>query len=532
MFEIVGGGCPLRGAPGLVKSKLVERTMRKKIDLAEVRALQNGACRRPVKAPWVRPPRRRVGPDSRDAPRRMGSPRSTDRRSSPQSRQRPIADGKSTSDRRKELGPKSGDVPRQSGEDGAQKNLKRTREVENGASHNALDGGHLFVERVNRRDRASSFWDMSDPDLGWSMGKILIGDHDVLHLLPQPTESLTHALAWNACQVLSLASTFQLREERSRNSESKLHEEIAMLREELLKKQKESDEKSKSCETLRVNTFSIQLSGAQKNLKISREVENGASHNASGGGHLFVEGVNRRDRAGSFWDMSDPDLGWSMGKTLIGDHDVLHLLPQPTESLTHALAWNACQVLSLASTFQLREERSRNSESKLHEEIAMLREELLKKQKESDEKSKSCETLRVELEEKSKSYEALRQELRQLEEKYSLELTTGEHFLDSAEGKTLLTSTGEKAVEGYRASSAFRDEVLQQALTIHDQVVIDCRRQLRETKLVSEDIVRMIEPSVPEPGDEHHEELLGTLDEILGDIDDDEMIEALRQNPI
>ncbi|KZV23783.1 hypothetical protein F511_22447 [Dorcoceras hygrometricum] len=352
-------------------------------------SLQNGACRRPVKAPWARPPRRRVGPDSRDAPRRMGSPRSTDRRSSPQSRQRPGADGKSTSDRRKELGPKSGDVPRQSGEDGAQKNFKR-----------------------------------------------------------------------------------------------------------------------------------------------SREVENGASQNASGGGHLFVEGVNRRDRAGSFWDLSDPDLGWSMGKTLIGDHDVLHLLPQPTESLTHALAWNACQVLSLASTFQLREERSRNSESKLHEEIGMLREELLKKQKESDEKSKSCETLRVELEEKSKSYDALRQELQQLEEKYSLELTTGEHFLDSAEGKTLLRSTGEKAVEGYRASSAFRDEVLQQALTIHDQVVIDCRRQLRETKLVSEDIVRMIEPSVPEPGDENHEELLGTLDEILGDIDDDEMIEALRQNPI
>ncbi|KZV32528.1 4-hydroxyphenylpyruvate dioxygenase-like [Dorcoceras hygrometricum] len=190
------------------------------------------------------------------------------------------------------------------------------------------------------------------------------------------------------------------------------------------------------------------------------------------------------------------------------------------------------QVLSLASTFQLREERSRNSESKLHEEITMLREELLKKQKESDEKSKSCETLRVELEENSKSYDVLRQELQQLEEKYSVKLTTGENFLSSTLGKTLLASTGEKAVEEYRASSAFRDEVLQQALSIHDQVVIDCRCQLRETKLVSEDIVRMIEPSVPESGDESNEELLGTLDKILGYIDDDEMIDALRQNPI
>ncbi|KZV31612.1 hypothetical protein F511_27643 [Dorcoceras hygrometricum] len=200
--------------------------------------------------------------------------------------------------------------------------------------------------------------------------------------------------------------------------------------------------------------------------------------------------------------------------------------------MRHVFLVICLQVLSLASTFQLREERSRNSESKLHEEIAMLREELLKKQKEFDEKSKSCETSHVELKEKSKSYDVLRQELQQLEERYSVELTTGEHFLNSALGKTLLTSTGEKEVEGYRASSVFRDEVLQQALTIHDQVVIDCRCQLRETKLVSEDIVRMIEPSVPEPGDENNEELLGTLDEILGNIDDDEMIEALRQNPI
>ncbi|KZV27182.1 hypothetical protein F511_24317 [Dorcoceras hygrometricum] len=340
---------------------------KKKIDLAEVRALQNGASRRPVKSLWVRPPRRRVGSDSRDAPRRIGSPRLTDRRNSPQPRQRPVADGKSTNDRKKELGPKSGDVPRQSGDDGAQKNLKRSREVENGVPHNVSGGGHLFVEGVNRRDRAGSFWDMSDPDLGWSMGKTY----------------------WRSRRTSSLTA------------------------------------------------------------------------------------ANR---------VTDPC-------------PCLECLP--------GMLLCCCYVLSLASTIQLREERSRNSESKLHEEIVMLREELLKKQKESDEKYKSCETLHVELEEKSKSYDVLRQELQKLEEKYSVELTTGEHFLNSALGKTLLTSTGDKAVEGYRALSAFRDEVLQQALTIHDQ-----------------------------PGDENNEELLGTLDEILGDIDDDEMIEALRQNPI
>ncbi|KZV30210.1 hypothetical protein F511_42257 [Dorcoceras hygrometricum] len=92
-----------------------------------------------------------------------------------------------------------------------------------------------------------------------------------------------------------------------------------------------------------------------------------------------------------------------------------------------------------------------------------------------------------------------------------------------AMGKTLLTSTGEKAIEGYRASSAFRDEVLQQALTIRDQ------KYSHPCPLTS---IPMIEPSVPEPGDENNEEFLGTLGEILGDIDYHEMIEALGQNPI
>ncbi|KZV25503.1 hypothetical protein F511_07213 [Dorcoceras hygrometricum] len=145
----------------------------------------------------------------------MGSPRFTDRRSSTQPRQNHATVGKSTNDRRKDLGSKSGHVPRQSGDDDAQKSLKKCQEVETREQRNVSRGGHIFMEGVNRRDRAGSFWDLSDPDLGWNMRKTLIGDHDVLHPIPQPIESLTHALAWNAFQVLSMASAFQLREERS-----------------------------------------------------------------------------------------------------------------------------------------------------------------------------------------------------------------------------------------------------------------------------------------------------------------------------
>ncbi|KZV33770.1 hypothetical protein F511_09441 [Dorcoceras hygrometricum] len=224
MFETVGVGCPLRGARALVKSKfggmqhalqlecgslwLFDETIdprlllpaEKKIELAEVRDLHNEAGHHSVKAPWVRPPRKRVVPNSRDAPQRMGSPRLTDIRSSPQPRQYHITVGKSTNDRRKDLGPKYGDVPWQSGDDDAQKSLNERSEVETGAHHNVSGGGHIFVEGVNHRDRAGSLGS-ERPEFGWNMGKTLIRDHGVLHLLPQPIESLTHALAWNAFQT-------------------------------------------------------------------------------------------------------------------------------------------------------------------------------------------------------------------------------------------------------------------------------------------------------------------------------------------
>ncbi|XP_073067165.1 uncharacterized protein [Primulina eburnea] len=50
---------------------------------------------------------------------------------------------------------------------------------------------------------------------------------------------------------------------------------------------------------------------------------------------LFLEGVNAKERVGSFWDIDDPDMGWIKGREMICDHDMAHLVPQPSAALSH-----------------------------------------------------------------------------------------------------------------------------------------------------------------------------------------------------
>ncbi|XP_073147970.1 uncharacterized protein [Henckelia pumila] len=267
------------------------------------------------------------------------------------------------------------------------------------------------------------------------------------------------------------------------------------------------------------------------NPKRRREDERTVPPDTREGCHLFLEGVNHKSNAGSFWDLKDPDIGWRNGANLIGDHDRLHLLPQPTEVLTRSLASSAFQILSLAQTFQFREERSRNSGRKFDDELASLRGECKRLGEEGAKARDDFLKSQKELEEKSKKYDAMCKDMELLKGKYSHESETGETFLNSSIGKNLLRSTGEKAIECYRESTDFRDEVIQRAIVIHDEVVVDCRKELRKTQLVPEEIIMMIHPKIPEPSlarvEDDSDPPLGDL---LGGLGDEEMIEALRSN--
>ncbi|XP_073136359.1 uncharacterized protein [Henckelia pumila] len=86
------------------------------------------------------------------------------------------------------------------------RNAKRKRDEERVVHLDALKGRHLFVEGVNQKNNAGSFWDLKDLEIGWRTEADLIGDHDRLHLLPQPTEVLTRTLASSAFQVSMMMS--------------------------------------------------------------------------------------------------------------------------------------------------------------------------------------------------------------------------------------------------------------------------------------------------------------------------------------
>ncbi|XP_073295148.1 uncharacterized protein [Primulina huaijiensis] len=231
---------------------------------------------------------------------------------------------------------------------------------------------------------------------------------------------------------------------------------------------------------------------AQKNPKRIRADDQGASSKTSRFKHIFVDGVNHSKKADSFWDFDDPEIGWKKGRSIVGDYDMVHLVSLSTDSFAHSFAWNSCQGLSLASAVRVREERLRNCQDKMHEEVARLKEENFRLTQEKEKINVELLQVQEKLADKLKDFTIL-------EERYSTEVKTGGQFLDSEVGNNLLKRTEEKGAQNFKAFSAFREEVLDRAMIIHDEVVLDCRNQLRK-KLVPEEIVMMIEPSVPEVG--------------------------------
>lgn len=193
---------------------------------------------------------------------------------------------------------------------------------------------------------------------------------------------------------------------------------------------------------------------------------------------------------------------------------MVHLVSLSTDTFAHSLAWNSCQGLSLASVVRVREEKLRNDQDKLREEVDRLKEETCHLLQDKEKVTAEFLQVQVNLADKLKYFATF-------EEKYSTEVKTGGQFLGSKAGKILLKSTEEKGAQNFKAASAFREEVLDCAMIIQDEVVLDCRNQLRKN-LVPEAIVMLIEPSVLEMDG-------GSRGGVP--LDNAEMIEALELHP-
>ncbi|XP_073017183.1 uncharacterized protein [Primulina eburnea] len=115
-----------------------------------------------------------------------------------------------------------------------QKNPKETRVNDQGTASKTPSVKHIYVDRVNHNKKADSLWDLDDLEIGWKKGQSIVGEYVMVRLVSLSTDSFAHSLAWNSCQSLSLASAVQVREEKLRNYQDNLREEVARLKEEKL----------------------------------------------------------------------------------------------------------------------------------------------------------------------------------------------------------------------------------------------------------------------------------------------------------
>ncbi|XP_073036297.1 uncharacterized protein [Primulina eburnea] len=178
---------------------------------------------------------------------------------------------------------------------------------------------------------------------------------------------------------------------------------------------------------------------------------------------LFLEGINAKDRVGSFWDTDDPDMVWRKGREMISDYDMAHLVPQTPAALSHSLALIGCQAVSLACAYQAREERGRAEEARFCRELSQLKEENERLRSENMKFQNELSCLTKKCEEKTRDDEELRKELGSPYDKHHTEVKTGRMFLASKAGKSFVTGIEEKALAAFRVSPAYADEVYSHA---------------------------------------------------------------------
>ncbi|XP_073031330.1 uncharacterized protein [Primulina eburnea] len=185
---------------------------------------------------------------------------------------------------------------------------------------------------------------------------------------------------------------------------------------------------------------------AQKNPKRTRADDQGTASKTPRVKHIYVVRVNHNEKVDSSWDLDDPKIGWKKGRSIVGDYDMVRLVSLSTDSFAHSLAWHSCQSLSLASVVRVREEKLRNYQDKLREEVARLKEDKLCLTQEK-------EKANVELLQVQGNLADTKKEFTILEEKYSTKVKTSGKVLDSKAGNNLLKSTEEKGAQTFKASS-------------------------------------------------------------------------------
>ncbi|KAI3446930.1 hypothetical protein Pfo_003595 [Paulownia fortunei] len=95
----------------------------------------------------------------------------------------------------------------------------------------------------------------------------------------------------------------------------------------------------------------------------------------------------------------------------------------------------------------------------------------------------------------------LKEEIKKLQEKFEQEpqeWRSRRKFLASEAGKAFIAEVAEKVVIVYKDSTAFEEATMQQAMTVYNDIVHECRRQLCELGHMPKKGVMLIDPHIPE----------------------------------
>ncbi|KAL8480731.1 hypothetical protein ACS0TY_027319 [Phlomoides rotata] len=105
---------------------------------------------------------------------------------------------------------------------------------------------------------------------------------------------------------------------------------------------------------------------------------------------------------------------------------------------------------------------------------------------------------------------------KKLRQELDVERSTGSFFLKSEVGRcyivTLQRQAAKSGVEEFKETPAFKEIVMNRAMSVYDDVVKECQRLLRESGRVSDDIVQLLDhPQDSDLGEahEHEAKLLG-----------------------
>ncbi|KAK6119716.1 hypothetical protein DH2020_046535 [Rehmannia glutinosa] len=204
--------------------------------------------------------------------------------------------------------------------------------------------------------------------------------------------------------------------------------------------------------------------------KRRREFSLAAAPPHGAGKGFFGFRMNRVERVESFWDDNENSVGWNKTRCPINKYDIERLNVKSDKVIAEARAGESEKYKESLEYYEAAAKSSGEEITKMFKDLCNIKEEL----------KTSNENLKV------------------MKEKYDREIATGKKFLESEVGKDMIHNAKERVSSTFQASPAFEEIAMQCVVSVYDDTIRHCRRILWDSGQVSEDVIMLLKPHIPE----------------------------------